>query len=488
MFRFASSLASKVSRLPSSSIRLVPARLYCSKNYRYQNLKFVSPHTKYADLMIRSMFFGGQKLVEEGVHPNALEKGFILAGKEVNRYLKGRARLVRTFEEIAEVATAAAKQNEKVGEIVAKAIMKVGTQGLVFTTDDEEWKDELELLNVMNLDWAPPSHYFTEKITETCVFNDPLILIHDATVSNLNVIEQAIGQAHARPLLIVAGGIEDRVLGSLLLDTTRLQKGVTFCVINPTIDEDFKASIDPGFLGRRNAILQDLAILTGSQVLNGASELNYTPSILGSCKQVRVSRRETLFIGGSGCQEAIKERCEQLRSAIELSTLDDEVWYLKWRLAQLSRAASIVKVGGSSKVSKLSASVFDNALNIARLSVRKGILPGSGVAFLHASKELDKLQTANYDENAGIKLLQNALKVPVSTIASAAGLHGSSVANMLLEEDNPDLGYDPTKGKYVDVIKSRIFDPLMALQEELNKVLWLINKEYHIYNSRRLEK
>nr|GMD85510.1 chaperonin CPN60-2, mitochondrial [Ipomoea batatas] len=227
----------------------------------------------------------------------------------------------------------------------------------------------------------------------------------------------------------------------------------------------------PGFGENRKANLQDLATLTGGQVITeelGLNIENLDMEMLGTCKKVTVSKDDTVVLDGAGEKTSIEERCEQIRSAIELSTSDYDKEKLQERLAKLSGGVAVLKIGGASEaeVGEKKDRVTD-ALNATKAAVEEGIVPGGGVALLFASKELDTLPTANFDQKIGVQIIQNALKTPVHTIASNAGVEGAVVVGKLLEQDNADLGYDAAKGEYVDMVKAGIIDPVKVIRTAL---------------------
>ncbi|KAH9784407.1 Chaperonin CPN60-1 [Citrus sinensis] len=300
--------------------------------------------------------------------------------------------------------------------------------------DNGKSKSEVEFFNFMKLKWRPVSSYFTNQKAEDCVLENPFLLIHENMILSKNIVEQAIAQADSRPLLIFAEDVEDKLIGSLILGKTRLQNKV--CIVKA--HEDCEQE-------RTKVIMHDLAILTGGQVV--------------------ISDDEMVILGGAGSQSAIEERHSQLRSAIELSTSGYEVKLLKQRLHYLSNTAAVFKVGPCKLPDKLNGARL--TLEAVKRTMDQKIGPGAGIALLHVSKELDKLQSANVGANISIKLFQHALKVPVFTIASSAGFDGSFVVKKLLEQDNFDLGYDPIKCEYVDVMKSGICDPVETLIYEL---------------------
>ncbi|KAL9431484.1 hypothetical protein AB3S75_026632 [Citrus x aurantiifolia] len=373
---------------------------------------------KYWGVMSSAVAYRLLLAVKAKLDPKDIDVGLRLAVDAVTEILRCRAR-ASTFEEIFQVGTAAANGNKKIGELAAMACQRVGEHG----------------------------HYIIR------VLENPFLLIHENMILSKNIVEQAIAQADSRPLLIFAEDVEDKLIGSLILGKTCLQNKV--CIVKA--HEDCEQE--------RTKVMHDLAILTGGQVLNGATNVSFMPLMLGSCKEVVISDDEMVILGGAGSQSAIEERHSQLRSAIELSTSGYEVKLLKQRLHYLSNTAAVFKVGPCKLPDKLNGARL--TLEAVKRTMDQKIVPGAGIALLHVSKELDKLQSANVGANITIKLFQHALKVPVYTIASSAGFDGSFVVKKLLEQDNFDLGYDPIKGEYVDVMKSGICDPVETLIYEL---------------------
>ncbi|XP_052293211.1 chaperonin CPN60-1, mitochondrial-like isoform X4 [Citrus sinensis] len=374
---------------------------------------------KYWGVMSSAVAYRLLLAVKAKLDPKDIDVGLRLAVDAVAEILRCRAQ-ARTFEEISQVGTAAANGNKKIGELAAMACWRVGEHG----------------------------HYIIR------VLENPFLLILENMIVSKNIVEQAIAQADSRPLLIVAEDVEDKLIGSLILGKTCLQNKVS--IAKPHEDDYEKET---------KAIMDDLAILTGGQVLNGATNVSFMPLMLGSCKEVVISDDEMVILGGAGSQSAIEERRSQLRSAIELSTSGYEVRLLKQRLHYLSNTATVFKVGPCKLPDKLNGARL--TLEAVKRAMDQKIVPGAGIALLHVSKELDKLQSTNVGAKITIKLFQHALKLPVYTIASSAGFDGSFVVRKLLEQDNFDLGYDPIKGEYADVMKSGICDPVETLIYEL---------------------
>ncbi|KAF8721324.1 hypothetical protein HU200_023259 [Digitaria exilis] len=432
-----------------------------------QNLAVISYHyvlhasTTCATVLTKAIFTEGCKSVAAGMNGMDLRRGISMAVDAVVTNLKGMARMISTSEEIAQVGTISANGEKEIGELIAKAMEKVGKEGVITLADGNTLYNELEVVEGMKLDRGYISPYFiTNQKNQKCELNDPLILIHDKKISNVHAVAKVMELAmkKQKPLLIVAEDLESEVLGTLILN--RLRGGIKVCAVKA-----------PGFGDTKKANLQDLAILTGAEVVTQELGMNiedFEPQMFGTCKKVTVSKDDTVILDGAGDKKAIEERADQLRSSIEQSTSDYDKEKLQERLAKLSGGVAVLKIGGASEaeVGERKDRVTD-ALNATKAAVEEGIVPGGGVALLYASKDLDKLQTANFDQKIGVQIVQNALKTPVQIIASNAGVEGAVIVGKLLEQDNTDLGYDAAKGEYVDMVKAGIIDPLKVIRTAL---------------------
>lgn len=417
--------------------------------------------TTCATILTCAIYSEGCKSVAAGMSAVDLRHGISMAVDSVVTNLKSRARMISTSEEIAQVGTISANGEREIGELIAKAMERVGKEGVITIADGRTLYNELEVVEGMKLDRGYISPYFvTNQKNQKCELEDPLILIHEKKIGSINGVVKVLELAlkRQRPLLIVSEDVESEALATLILN--KLRAGIKVCAVKA-----------PGYGENRRASLQDLAILTGGEVIGDELGLNMekvTIDMLGSCKKVSVSKDNTVVLDGAGDKKTIEERCEQIRSAIELSTSDYDKEKLQERLAKLSGGVAVLKIGGASEaeVSEKKDRVTD-ALNATRAAVDEGIVPGGGVALLYASKELENLQTSNFDQKIGVQIVQNALKAPVETIASNAGVEGAVVVGKLVEQDNPDLGYDAAKDEYVDMIKAGIIDPLKVIRTAL---------------------
>ncbi|XP_051133089.1 chaperonin CPN60-2, mitochondrial [Andrographis paniculata] len=417
--------------------------------------------TTCATVLTRAIFMEGCKSVAAGMNAMDLRRGISMAVDCVLTNLKSRARMISTSEEIAQVGTISANGEREIGELIAKAMEKVGKEGVITIQDGKTLFNELEVVEGMKLDRGYISPYFiTNQKNQKCELDDPLVLIHEKKISSINAIVKVLELAlkRQRPLLIVAEDVESDALATLILN--KLRAGIKVCAVKA-----------PGFGENRKAGLHDLAVLTGGQVITEELGMNLDDvelDMLGSCKKVTISKDDTVILDGAGAKKSIEERCEQIRSSIELSTSDYDKEKLQERLAKLSGGVAVLKIGGASEaeVGEKKDRVTD-ALNATKAAVEEGIVPGGGVALLYASKELDKLPTANFDQKIGVQIIQNALKTPVHTIASNAGVEGAVIVGKLLESDDPDLGYDAAKGEYVDMVKAGIIDPLKVIRTAL---------------------
>lgn len=414
--------------------------------------------TTCATVLTQAILSEGCKSVAAGVNVMDLRSGINKAVDTVLSHLKSKAWMISTPDEITQVATISANSEKEIGDLIAKAMEKVGKEGVITIADGNTLYNELEVVEGMKLARGYISPYFiTDQKTQKCELENPLILIHDKKISDVNsllgILELAVKKGRA--LLIVAEDVEGDALSMLVLN--KHHAGVKVCAIKA-----------PGFGENRKAILDDLAVFTGTEVITeerGLSLDKVQPEMLGTAKKVTVSLDDTIVLHGGGDKKLIEERCEQLRTSIKQSTAVFDKEKAQERLSKLSGGVAVIKIGGASEaeVSEKKDRVTD-ALSAARAAVEEGILPGGGVALLYAARELNRVNTSNSDEKIGVQIIQNALKAPVYTIAANAGVDGAVVVGKLLEQDDYNLGYDAAKGEYVDMVKSGIIDPLKVIR------------------------
>ncbi|KAF8025707.1 hypothetical protein BT93_F2519 [Corymbia citriodora subsp. variegata] len=403
----------------------------------------------------------GCKSVAAGANVMDLRSGINKAVDAVIADLKSRALMISTPEEIMQVATISANGEREIGELIARAMEKVGKEGIITVTDGNTVDNELEVVEGMKLARGYMSPYFvTDRKTQKCELENPLILIHDKKISDMNVVVQILELAMKmnRAFLIVAEDIESEALTTLVIN--KHHAGIKLCAMKA-----------PGFGDNRRANLDDLAVFTGGEVISedrGLTLDKVKVEMLGSAKKVTVSLDDTIILHGEGDKKAIEERCEQLRTAMEKSTSTFDKEKAQERLSKLSGGVAVFKVGGTSEaeVGERKDRVTD-ALNATRAAVEEGTVPGGGIALLYATKVLENVQTQNEDERRGVQIIQNALKAPSLAILSNAGFDGVLILDKLLEQDNFNMGFDAAKGDYVDMVKAGILDPLKVVRTAL---------------------
>ncbi|KAM0897490.1 hypothetical protein ACQ4PT_022550 [Festuca glaucescens] len=435
--------------------------------------KVAGDGTTCATVLIQAILTEGCKAVAAGVNVMDLRKGINKAIDAVIAHLKSKAWMIDSPEEINQVATISANGEKEIGDLISKAMGIVGKDGVITIVDGKTLDNELEAVQGMKLSRGYISPYFvTDQKTQKCEMENPLILIHDKKISNMNSLLPVlqISIKNKRPLLIFAD-VEGEALSMLVLNKHRA--GLKICAVKA-----------PGFGENRKANLDDLAVLTGGQVVSEDQGIDLSKvelQMLGTAKKVTISL-DTIILDGGVDKLQIEERCQQLRESFEDSTAVFDKEKAQERLAKLSGGVAVLKVGGASEaeVGEKKDRVTD-ALNAARAAVKEGIVPGGGVALLYATKELDKISTSHEDEKIGVQIIKNALKAPLMTIAANAGVDGSVVVGKLLEQDNLSLGYDAAKAEYVDMIKAGIIDPVKvirtALQDAASVSLLMVTTE-----------
>lgn len=417
--------------------------------------------TTTATVLAEAIIREGCKAVAAGMNPMDVKRGIDMAVEAVVNDVKSRSKAVQSSSEIAQVGTISANGDTTIGEYLAKAMEKVGNEGVITVEDAKGLETELDVVEGMQFDRGYLSPYFvTNPEKMNCEYDNPYILLYDKKISNLQPmisILEAVVQS-GRALVIVAEDIEGEAFATLVVN--RIRGGLKVCAVKA-----------PGFGDRRKAMLQDMAILTGGQVISdelGMKIENVTLDMLGTAKRVEITKDDTTIIDGAGDKEAIAGRTAQIRQEISQTTSDYDREKLQERLGKLSGGVAVIKVGGASEVEvKEKKDRIDDALHATRAAVKEGIVAGGGTALLYATKALENVKTDNQDQNVGIDIIRRALQAPLRQIAENAGVDGAVVAGKLLESKDYNYGYNAAAGEYTDMIKSGIVDPTMVVRTAL---------------------
>ncbi len=417
--------------------------------------------TTTATVLAEAIINEGCKAVAAGMNPMDLKRGIDMAVDAVVADVKSRSQAIKTSEEIAQVGTISANGDRTIGEYLAQAMEKVGNEGVITVEDAKGLETELEVVEGMQFDRGYLSPYFvTNPEKMNCEFDNPYILLYDKKLSNLQAmipVLEAVVQS-SRPLLIIAEDIEGEALATLVVN--RIRGGLKVCAVKA-----------PGFGDRRKAMLEDIAILTGGQVISedlGMKLENVTLADLGTCKKVEVTKDETTIIDGDGQKDLIKARAEQIRKQIDETSSDYDREKLQERLAKISGGVAVIKVGGASEVEvKEKKDRIDDALHATRAAVKEGVVAGGGVALLYSHKALEALTPANQDQKVGIDIIRKAIQAPIRQIAENAGVDGAVVAGKLMESTDTNFGYNAQSGEYTDMIKAGIVDPTEVVRTAL---------------------
>ena len=417
--------------------------------------------TTTATVLAEAIINEGCKAVAAGMNPMDLKRGIDMAVDAVVADVKSRSKAIKTSEEIAQVGTISANGDRTIGEYLAQAMEKVGNEGVITVEDAKGLETELEVVEGMQFDRGYLSPYFvTNPEKMNCEFDNPYILLYDKKLSNLQAmipVLEAVVQS-SRPLLIIAEDIEGEALATLVVN--RIRGGLKVCAVKA-----------PGFGDRRKAMLEDIAILTGGQVISedlGMKLENVTLADLGTCKKVEVTKDETTIIDGDGQKDLIKARADQISKQIEETSSDYDREKLQERLAKISGGVAVIKVGGASEVEvKEKKDRIDDALHATRAAVKEGVVAGGGVALLYSHKALEALSPANQDQRVGIDIIRKAIQAPIRQIAENAGVDGAVVAGKLMESTDTNFGYNAQSGEYTDMIKAGIVDPTEVVRTAL---------------------
>jgi chaperonin GroEL len=417
--------------------------------------------TTTAIVLAQALVKEGVKAVSGGLNPMDLKRGIDMAVEAVVAEIQRRAKKVTTNDEIARVATSSANGDKEIGAMMARAMAKVGNDGVITVEEAKSLETELEVVDGMRFDRGYLSPYFVTNAEKMTVdLENPAILLHEDKLSGLQpllpLLEAVVKTG--RPLLIIAEEVEGETLTTLVVNKLRGTLKVA-------------AVKAPGFGDRRKEMLEDIAVLTGAKVITkdlGTTLEKVTLEMLGGAKRVTITREATTIIDGAGKKPAIKDRVALLRKQIEDVSSDYDLEKLQERLARLSGGVAIISVGGATEIEiKERKDRVDDALHATRAAVEEGIVPGGGVTLLYASRALDKLTPLNADRKAGIAILRKALFAPVRQIAENSGENGSLIAGKLLDSSNTDYGYDAQKGEFADMIKVGIIDAAKVVRVAL---------------------
>jgi chaperonin GroEL len=417
--------------------------------------------TTTAIVLAQSIVRYGGNAVAAGLAPLELRRGVDKAVTALVEELQRRSKKVTTEAETAQVGTVSANGETEIGHLIAQAMQKVGIEGVITVEEARGMETELEVVEGMQFDRGYLSPYFitnTEKMTVEMV--DPYVLIHEKKLSGLQAflpVLESVVQADA-PLLIVAEDVDGEALATLVVN--KLRGGLRVAAVKA-----------PGFGDRRKAMLQDIAILTGGQVISedlGIKLENVTLQMLGRAKRVLIEKENTTIVEGVGQKGDIQNRCNQIRAEIEETTSDYDREKLQERLAKLAGGVAVIRVGGSTEIEvKERKGRVDDALHATRAAVEEGIVPGGGVALARASLVLAQLNPANAEQKHGIDIVRRAVQTPLRQIAENAGEDGAVIAGKVLEKDDYNWGFDAQSGDYKDLVAAGIIDPTKVVRVAL---------------------
>ncbi|WP_256752259.1 chaperonin GroEL [Mesorhizobium sp. Mes31] len=417
--------------------------------------------TTTATVLAASILREGAKLVAAGMNPMDLKRGIDQAVAAVVGEIKAKAKKVKSSAEIAQVGTIAANGDATVGEMIAKAMDKVGNDGVITVEEAKTAETELDVVEGMQFDRGYLSPYFVTNADKMRVeLEEPYVLIHEKKLGNLQAmlpILEAVVQ-NGRPLLIISEDVEGEALATLVVN--KLRGGLKVAAVKA-----------PGFGDRRKAMLEDIAVLTAGQMISedlGIKLENVTIEMLGRAKRVLIEKDTTTIIDGAGTKATIQARVAQIKGQIEETTSDYDKEKLQERLAKLSGGVAVIRVGGVTESEvKEKKDRIDDALNATRAAVEEGIVPGGGVALLRARSALAGLTGANDDVTAGISIVLRALEAPIRQIAENSGVEGSIVVGKLTDSKDHNQGFDAQNETYVDMIKAGIVDPAKVVRTAL---------------------
>ncbi|MDR0631671.1 MAG: chaperonin GroEL [Holosporaceae bacterium] len=414
--------------------------------------------TTTATVLTQAIVKEAVKVVASGVNPIDLKRGIDSGVAAVVEMLGTVSKKISTNDEISQIGAISANGDASVGEMLAKAFDKVGKEGVITVEEAKSLETELEVVEGMQFDRGYCSPYFVTNAEKmTCELENPVILIHEKKLSVLQPmlpILEKVAQS-GRPLLIIAEDVEGEALATLVVN--KLRGGLKVAAVKA-----------PGFGDRRKAMLEDIAILTGGQVISedlGIKLDTIDINMLGTAKRIFIDKENTTIVDGGGAKQDIEARCGQVKKQIEDTTSDYDREKLQERLAKLSGGVAVVRIGGATEIEvKERKDRVEDAINATRAAVVEGIVPGGGIALLRATKVLSNLHHKTEDERLGIEILKKAIQFPARQIIDNAGLDASLIVGKILENDSFNYGFDARKGEYVDMVKSGIIDPVKVVR------------------------
>ncbi|MDC3086498.1 chaperonin GroEL [Pelagibacteraceae bacterium] len=417
--------------------------------------------TTTATVLTRAIVTEGLKFVAAGMNPMDLRRGVDSAIDAASDAISSSSKKVKTSAEVAQVGSISANGEAEVGAMIAKAMDKVGNEGVITVEEAKGLETELDVVEGMQFDRGYLSPYFVTNAEKmTADLENAYILLHEKKLTNLQPmlpLLEAVVQA-GRPLVIIAEDVEGEALATLVVN--KLRGGLKIAAVKA-----------PGFGDRRKAMMEDISILTGGQVISedlGIKLENVTINDLGTAKRISIDKENTTIVNGAGTKADIQGRCSQIRKQIEETTSDYDREKLQERLAKLAGGVAVIKVGGATEVEvKERKDRVDDALNATRAAVEEGIVAGGGLSLLNAASALDKVKTSNADQKAGVDIVRRALETPIRTIANNAGVDGSVIVGKLKEGKSSSEGYDAQSDKFVDMFKAGIIDPTKVVRTSL---------------------
>jgi chaperonin GroEL len=417
--------------------------------------------TTTATVLAQSIVKEGVKAVAAGMNPMDLKRGVDMAVSAVVKDIERRAKKVNSSAEVAQVGTISSNGDASIGKMIAGAMQKVGNEGVITVEEAKALETELEVVEGMQFDRGYLSPYFITNAEKMIAeLEDAYVLLHEKKLSGLQAmlpVLEAVVQS-GRPLVIVAEDVEGEALATLVVN--KLRGGLKVAAVKA-----------PGFGDRRKSMLEDIAILTGGQLISedlGIKLENVTLAMLGRAKKVIIEKEKTTIVSGAGKKKDIEARVGQIKAQIEETTSDYDREKLQERLAKLAGGVAVIRVGGATEIEvKEKKDRVEDALNATRAAVEEGIVPGGGVALLRGRKAIDKLKSDNPDIQAGIKIVLRALEAPIRQIAENSGFEGSIVVGKVLESKSETFGFDAQTETYVDMVDAGIIDPAKVVRAAL---------------------